>query len=62
MTPDFDNPFAIIGRHQKVAPVDADAIARDLGLKVHREVLEEDIYGKLLHDQARGGWSGYAAS
>src|SRR5690348_7730596 len=60
MTPEFDNPFAVIARHQQSAPVDVDAIANDLGLKVYRTDLGPEVFGILKRDSSRGGWSGYA--
>ena len=54
------NPFLVIAKHQERAPVDVDAIARELGIKVYKEDLGSEIFGKLIKDRSRGGWSGYA--
>jgi hypothetical protein len=54
-----ENPFSIIAAHQTRPPVDVDAIARDLGIKVYLDDLGEDIFGTLKRDRHRGGWSGY---
>ena len=56
----FDNPFLVIARHQTKSPVDVDAIAKDLGIKVYKDDLGPEIFGSLLRDRSRGGWSGYA--
>ena len=60
MTTDFDNPFAIIARHQTSVPIDVELLATDLGLKVYHADLGDDIYGKLTRDASKGGWSKYA--
>ena len=60
MEPESDSPFAVIAKYQQSAPVNVDAIARELGIKVYREVLAPDVYGMLVHDPAKGGPSGYA--
>jgi hypothetical protein len=56
----FDNPFLVIAKHQTKPPVDVEAIAKDLGIKIYREDLGSEIFGSLLRDRSRGGWSGYA--
>ena len=57
---EIENPFRAIKERQRSAPVDVDALARDLGVKVYYTSLEPDVYGKLKLDRERGGSSGYA--
>lgn len=54
------DPRAIVARHQDFAPVNLDAIARDLGINVYRELLGETISGKIVRDPIAGGHSGFA--
>jgi len=54
-------PAEVIARHSRSCPVDVDAIALDLGLKVHRDPnLGRDISGRIQKDSAMGGTSGYS--
>ena len=55
-----ESPFAVFARYQKSAPVDVESIARDLGIKVYKERLGENIFGMLVRDHNRGGNLGYA--
>jgi IrrE N-terminal-like domain len=57
---DLFEPQAIILRHTQNAPVNVDAIARDLGLSIYFDrQMPPDIAGKIVRD-ARGSPSGYS--
>jgi Zn-dependent peptidase ImmA (M78 family) len=60
MSGGIENPFSIIARYQAKAPVDVEAIARDLGIKIYAKDMGEDVFGSLVRDRTSGGWSGYA--
>jgi predicted transcriptional regulator len=53
------SPFQIISEYQKAPPVDVDALARALGIKVNYIELDEGIYGSLNRHPTWGGPSGY---
>lgn len=51
---------AIIRRHQRTAPVDILAIARDMGVAVYTDMLGPEVSGLIRRDQsAEAGPSGY---
>lgn len=51
----------ILARYQKSAPVDVNALAKDLGLAVYAdENMPSDESGKILKDAEHGGSSGYS--
>jgi putative zinc finger/helix-turn-helix YgiT family protein len=55
-----DDWMAVIKRHAIRTPVDVDAIARDLGIRVLRDPnLGKNISGKIQRDPMLGGRSGY---
>jgi hypothetical protein len=54
------SPFEVIARYQATAPVDLDAIARDLGLAVRRAPLGRQVAGQIMRDPMRGGRSGFS--
>lgn len=56
-----ENAIATICRHQKKPPVDVNAIAHDLGIRVYyRFDLESGISGKIMRNDNLGGSSGFA--
>jgi Zn-dependent peptidase ImmA (M78 family) len=55
--------FDVIDERSRSAPVDVEAIARDLGIKIYRESLEPGVYGKLARDpRSASGYSIYVNS
>ena len=54
------SPFQIIPEYQKAPPVDAEALARALGIKVYYLDLGEGVYGVLNRHPDLAGPSGYA--
>jgi Zn-dependent peptidase ImmA (M78 family) len=54
------NPLEVISSYQTEAPVNLDGIAQDLGLKVYKELLGQDIAGMIARDLEKGGSSGFA--
>lgn len=60
MTADLFEPQTVIARHTQNAPVNVEAIARDLGTTVYADAkMPADIAGKIVRDQ-RGSPSGYS--
>ncbi|MGE0753137.1 MAG: ImmA/IrrE family metallo-endopeptidase [Variibacter sp.] len=57
---DDTSPFSVVARYQHSAPVDLQAISRDLGIKVYTARLGSSISGQLMRDSVRGGPSGFA--
>lgn len=54
-------PTAIIERYTQDAPVRVEAIARDLGISVIQDVIEEpDVAGKIVRDNSGRSPGGYA--
>jgi hypothetical protein len=53
------DPLSIVARYQNSPPVNLDAIARDLGIIVHRVPLGPGISGQLLPDRNDGS-SGFS--
>lgn len=52
---------AVMNRHQEAWPVNVEAIAHDLGIRVYRDpYLPDTISGKIEKNEAIGGPSGYA--
>lgn len=54
-----EKDYTIIRKHQKHAPVDILAIAKDLNIKVYKSE-GETLSGKIVRDSHFGGESGYA--
>lgn len=56
----IDPATAAIERYTQDGPVRVEAMARDLGLPVHQELMEPDIAGKIVRDSSGRSPSGYA--
>ncbi len=56
----LDRIISKIRKHQNKAPVDIIAIARELGISVYRSKEAVNVAGRIIHDQNRGGSSGFA--
>jgi Zn-dependent peptidase ImmA (M78 family) len=53
------NPLEIVARYQRRAPVDLDAIARDLSIPVAYINLGADIAGRIMRDTRNNSRSGF---
>lgn len=53
------NPLEIVARYQSRAPVDLDAIARDLSIPVAYINLGADIAGRIMRDTRKNSRSGF---
>ncbi len=53
------NPLAVVARYQTKAPVDLDAIARDLSIPLDYVNLGENIAGRITRDTRRSPRSGF---
>ena len=56
----IDPTAEIISRYTQDAPVDVDAIARDLGLDISIDVMDPEIAGKIVRDQSGKSPAGYS--
>src|SRR5690349_7799213 len=56
----IDPTAEIVSRYAQDAPVDVNALARDLGLDVSIDVMGPDIAGKIVRDRSDKSPAGYS--
>lgn len=54
------DPMAVVTRHQATAPVNLDAIARDLGIRVYSQPLGSNVAGKLVRANDSNGRAAFS--